>query len=75
MRTTITLDPDIAAEVERLRQTTGVGPSEAVNSLARAGLTVRLGETYHLDIPSYDMSARVSYVNIADTLDLLDDEE
>lgn len=39
MRTTVTLDRDIAAEVKRLRRTEGIGPSEAVNRLARAGLT------------------------------------
>ncbi|HET8776962.1 MAG TPA: ribbon-helix-helix protein, CopG family [Candidatus Limnocylindria bacterium] len=38
MRTTVTLDRDIAAEVQRLRRTEGIGPSEALNRLARAGL-------------------------------------
>ena len=39
MRTTITLDRDIAAAVEQLRRTEGIGPSEALNRLARAGLS------------------------------------
>lgn len=38
MRTTISLDKDIAAAVDRLRREEGIGPSEAVNQLARAGL-------------------------------------
>jgi metal-responsive CopG/Arc/MetJ family transcriptional regulator len=41
MRTTVTLDRDIAAEVKRLRRTEGIGPSEAINRLARAGLSTR----------------------------------
>ena len=40
MRTTVTLDRDIAAAVEQLRRTEGIGPSEALNRLARAGLSV-----------------------------------
>jgi metal-responsive CopG/Arc/MetJ family transcriptional regulator len=39
MRTTITLADDVAAAVERLRRDEGIGRSEAVNRLARAGLS------------------------------------
>ena len=38
MRTTINLDPDVAAAVDRLRRTEKLGLSEALNRLARAGL-------------------------------------
>ncbi|CAN5748881.1 hypothetical protein BH23ACT10_BH23ACT10_13120 [soil metagenome] len=38
MRTTITLDDDIAQAVEQLRRAQGVGVSEVVNTLARQGL-------------------------------------
>lgn len=38
MRTTINLDPDVAAAVDRLRRDEGLGLSEALNRLARAGL-------------------------------------
>lgn len=41
MRTTVTLDEDVAAAVEHLRRTRGIGPSQAVNELARRGLAVR----------------------------------
>lgn len=74
MRTTITLDPDVAAEVDRLRRTEDIGPSEAVNRLARAGLALS-PDHYHLNIPGYVMSARVDYTSIADTLELLDGED
>lgn len=39
MRTTINLDPDVAAAVDRLRRNEGLGLSEALNRLARAGLS------------------------------------
>lgn len=38
MRTTVTLEPDVAAAVARLRREQGIGVSEALNRLARAGL-------------------------------------
>lgn len=38
-RTTVNLDDDIARAVEELRRQRGVGTSEAVNTLARRGLT------------------------------------
>lgn len=43
MRTTVTLTPDVAAAVERLRRERGVGVSDAVNDLVRAGLTAGRG--------------------------------
>lgn len=41
MRTTVTLDPDVAAAVEAARRERGLGLSEAINELVRAGLTVK----------------------------------
>jgi Ribbon-helix-helix protein, copG family len=41
MRTTVTLAKDVAAAVARLRRERGIGVSEAVNELARRGLTAR----------------------------------
>lgn len=38
MRTTVTLDDDVARAVEEARRTRGTGVSEAVNALARRGL-------------------------------------
>jgi len=38
MRTTIKLDDDVAAAVERLRRERSIGLSEAVNTLVRKGL-------------------------------------
>jgi Ribbon-helix-helix protein, copG family len=39
MRTTVTLADDVAAELQRLRRERSVGVSEALNELARAGMT------------------------------------
>lgn len=39
MRTTVTIAPDVYAEIERLRREDGLGPSEALNQLARRGLS------------------------------------
>jgi hypothetical protein len=41
VRTTINLADDVAAAVEHLRRERDVGLSEAVNELARKGLTVK----------------------------------
>lgn len=41
MRTTVTLAKDVAAAVARMRRERGVGVSEAVNDLVRAGLVAR----------------------------------
>jgi hypothetical protein len=38
MRTTVTLDDDVARAVDQLRREQGMGTSAAVNALARRGL-------------------------------------
>ncbi len=73
MRTTFTLDDDVAAEVERLRRREGIGPSEAANRLIRAGLTrpePRTGYEHH----SRELGIKVDVTDIGAVLDLLDDE-
>ena len=39
MRTTVTLDDDVAAAVDLVRRERGVGLSEALNELVRRGMT------------------------------------
>jgi len=39
MRTTVTLDPDVAAELKELARQRGVSFKEVLNSTVRAGLT------------------------------------
>jgi hypothetical protein len=46
MRTTVTLEDDVAAAVLRLQSEEGIGRSDAVNRLVRAGLTRPAGPTF-----------------------------
>jgi hypothetical protein len=72
MRTTVNLDPDVAAEVERLRRDQGVGVSQAVNDLARSGMRARPDFVYvH---PRRDLGLSVDISNVAEVLELLDGE-
>lgn len=71
MRTTVSLDDDVAAEVSRLRKERGIGVSEAVNALIREGLT-RRGSRPRFIQESSDMGALLDLSNIAEVLDLLE---
>jgi hypothetical protein len=44
VRTTVTLEPDVAAAVEELRRHDHISQSDAVNRLARLGLGRRNGQ-------------------------------
>ncbi len=72
VRTTVTLDDDVAAAVEQLRVAEGVGPSEAVNRLVRKGLVANktAGQYQHRTAA---LGARVDLTNIGEVLDLLDE--
>lgn len=74
MRTTIDLADDVAAAVEKARRERGIGLSEAVNDLVRAGLLPR-EQHVPIDPPSYNMGAKVDLANIGEVLELLDEEE
>ncbi len=76
MRTTLSLAPDVAAAVDKLRRDEGMGVGEAVNHLARAGTThmaeaSRVRTDFRLD--TAPMGARVSLDNVGDVLDMLDE--
>lgn len=72
MRTTVNLDADVAAAVERLQRERGLGLSAAVNELAREGLTARRVDFRYVH-PSYDLGLQVDLTSVADTLELLDE--
>lgn len=73
MRTTITFDDDVAAAVERLRRLEGVGVSEAVNRLVRAGLVGRPGGPRRaFRQRSHRLGLRVDVSNVAEALEQLD---
>lgn len=71
MRTTVTLDDDVASAVTELKRKRGLGVSEAVNQLVRRGLIVRPPER-----PFRQRTARLAlkvYVtNVAEAIELLD---
>ncbi len=71
MRTTITLDPDVAAAVESVRREQSLGRSEAVNRLIRAGLKAPNGVKPFRQ-RSRSMGLRIDVTNVAEALDLLD---
>ncbi|WP_024443789.1 hypothetical protein [Mycobacterium sp. UM_Kg27] len=74
MRTTVVIDSDVAAEIERLRRQ-GLGISEALNLLARRGIAASAsapGSRYrHRSTP---IGLKVDVTNVAQVLDLLDDD-
>lgn len=72
MRTTVTLDEDVAAEIRRLSRTEGIGISEALNRLARAGAAApRPASRYRAR--SAELGLRLSVDDIGAVLELLDE--
>jgi hypothetical protein len=71
MRTTVNLDDDVAVAVDRLRRERGVGVSEAVNRLARAGLRQKPRRTPFRQRTAA-IGLRVDVTNVADALEQLD---
>ena len=70
MRTTVTLDDDVALAVKRLQRERAVGVSEAINRLARAGMTVQ-GVRKRFRQRSAALGLKVDPTNVAEALDLL----
>jgi len=74
MRTTVDLDDDVAAAVERLRRERHLGASEAVNQLARAGL-LRKDPRPRFVQRTANAGRMVDVSNVAEALELLDGAE
>lgn len=74
MRTTVRLDPEVAAAAERLRRARHIGLGEAVNELARAGLAQKL-EPKRFRQRTASVGLRVDVTDIADTLEFLDQSD
>lgn len=71
MRTTVSLDDDVATAVEEIRRTRHLGLSEAVNELARAGMTTpRKRRVFRQR--SAELGIRIDVSNVAEALDVLD---
>ncbi len=71
VRTTINLADDVAAGLEKLRRERGVGLSEAVNDLVRAGLTVERPASAFRQ-KTHDLGDGVDFSNIGETIETLD---
>ncbi len=74
MRTTVRLDPDVAAAAEQLRRERHIGLGEAINELARAGMRARPARAEFRQ-RTRAMGLRVDVSNVAEALDLLDGAE
>jgi hypothetical protein len=70
MRTTITFADDVAAGIERLRRERGLGLSEAVNDLVRAGL-MKEPQRREFEQKTHDMGIGIDVRNIGDVIETL----
>jgi Arc/MetJ family transcription regulator len=71
MRTTISLDDDVAAAVQRLRAERSLGLSEAINELIRSGLRVKRPRR-QFEQQSRRIGLHVDVTNVAEALELLE---
>jgi hypothetical protein len=74
MRTTLTLDQDVAALVERERRRTGETMREAVNRLIRRGLQRGPRGTRRAELPTLPGRPRVDVADVSKVLADADDE-
>jgi hypothetical protein len=71
MRTTVTLDEDVAAAIDRLRRERSLGLSEAVNELIRVGLRVRPAKQRFRQ-RSQEIGLRLDVTNVAEAIEALE---
>ncbi len=74
MRTTLSLDEDVAAAVQRLREERHIGLSDAVNELIRAGLAAPARQSAFQQ-RTVNLGLRVDVSDVADALERLDGPE
>lgn len=71
MRTTVTLEPDVAAAIERVQSERSVGVSEAVNELIRSALVAQLKERRFVQ-RTHDVGVTVDVTNVWRTIEEVD---
>jgi len=71
MRTTVSLDEDVAAAAQRLREERHIGLSDAVNELIRAGLAAPARRAAFRQRTA-NLGLRVDVSSVADALERLD---
>jgi Arc/MetJ family transcription regulator len=74
MRTTLSLDDDVAAAVQRLREERHIGLSDAVNELIRAGLAAP-AQRKTFRQRTMNLGLRTDVSSIANALEHLDGPE
>ena len=74
MRTTLSLDDDVAAAVQRLRKERNLGLSEAVNELVRAGLAAPPRRKVFRQRTA-NLGLRIDVSSVADAMEHLDGPE
>ena len=74
MRSTISLDDDVAAAVQRFREERHMGLSDAVNELIRAGLAAPARRSTFRQRTA-NLGLRIDVSNVADALERLDGAE
>jgi len=72
MRTTVTLEKDVAAAVDRLRREEGIGVSEAVNRIARAGLIAKPTRTPFRQRAAKMGPFEIDVSNVAEALEVVE---
>jgi hypothetical protein len=74
VRTTLSLDDDVAAAVQRLREERHIGLSDAVNELIRAGLAAPAQRATFRQ-QTANLGLRIDVSSVADALEHLDGPE
>ncbi len=70
MRTTVTLADDVTAEVERIKRERGIGVSEAINDLARAGMIRKKEPRKRFVQQTYNLGEElIDVTNVAEALE------
>lgn len=72
MRTTVTLDDEVAAAVDELRRKRGLGVSAALNELSKRGLAAK-GDKPAFVQETSPMGVRIDVSNVAEALEKLDE--
>jgi hypothetical protein len=71
MRTTVKLDEDVAAAIARMREERGIGLSEAVNELARAGINGG-SDRPRFKQKTYDIGLMIDVSNVQEAIELVE---
>jgi metal-responsive CopG/Arc/MetJ family transcriptional regulator len=71
VRTTVTLDDDVARAIDRLRRERSLGLSEAVNELIRAGLRTRPAKQRFRQ-RTQEIGLRLDVTNVAEAIERLE---